>query len=143
MAIIRPKITNEANGSHNVEFIALSGMFPRFGQVVREITRPGVAGSAFRLEGRRSEPSEFIAIRDTANGAAGITARTLMQNVADFAGNLCTVKDEFGFDWTNVMVCHVQLADEKPLGAAVGGLDTPSQRLLHWRILLQFTTVPT
>jgi hypothetical protein len=150
MAIIRPKITNEANGTHNVEFIALSGPFQRFAPSVREITRPGVDGQAYRLEGKRAKPFVIKAVRDasvaTDTGVA-MTIEELVQKVADFQGNLCTVKDEFGHDWTNVLVVDVTLTGDRPLGASVGGLALPpggntATRLLTWDIALQFTFVP-
>jgi|GEM_PF-2287655 len=137
MAIIRPSLT-QVGTAVEVQFIVFSGVLQPFGHTMRDITRPGVDGQAWRKEGRRAMASSFRAMRDSTNAAV----EALKQQVADLKSAIHTFKDEFGTDVGRVIVVDTKLIEDRRLGAATGGLANPSQRLLTWEILLQRTEVP-
>jgi len=134
----RPSLSD---GSTTVTFLKCSGQLQPFAKSSADLTRPGVDGVAFRLEGKRSEASKFDAMRDTTNTAA----ESLKQSVADFKGQLVTFIDDFGVTVEKVFVKDVKLVMEKAIGGATGGIIVPpvdAQRLLGWEIYLQRTTLP-
>jgi len=133
----RPSLSD---GTTTVEFVKLSGQLQPFAQSVMDITRPGVDGVAFRLEGKRSEARPFEALRDVS--ATYGEARDLKQSVANFKGKLVTMVDEYGESIVSVFVKDVELTMDKAIGKGTGGIVATPVRLLGWKIMLQATALP-
>lgn len=125
------------------QFITIRQPFRELGQTVEDITRPGVDGHAFRLQGMRGEKFDMLAIRDYTDF---IASDTDLDNLTDLRGSLVKIIDDYGITHNNVLLLDVIKEKEGPALAAVGGVSGASVNstvsLVTFRFTLQDADVP-
>lgn len=84
---------------------SLKGGIPYAGVKLRDITREGIAGKAFRVVGLHAYP-QVVASTTLVNSA--VTIKTTMSAYAALMGGLVTVVDDFGDSRSNILVHDVQ-----------------------------------
>ena len=116
-------------------FISLKGHLNPSGQLVQDITRPGIDGVAFRLQGLRNEPQEMISIEPL---SSILVKTTRMDRYRALQGKPVRVTDDFDQDF-NAVVLRADFSDLKPLIKSVGGLVTNPAAFLYVKWTLYVT----
>ena len=129
-----PATSQIVDGSASYGFIAMRGMPQLGGQNIEEISRPGVDGAAYRLNGMRAEPFEVVGVVDVNDVSA---AAVLMSNLHSLQGRIVSYYDGFG-DYFEVMVLRVSRLAQRRLIAAAGGRSVARQLYLAVSFQFQF-----
>ncbi len=132
----RPSITH--NGTP-YEFLSLRGEVQTPGQIVEDITRPGVDGHAWRRAGLRGRPFDLVGERDVSNASAAKSDMLAMQSMR---GRVVTLYDENGSYYGEVTCLDVEKLGEKRIAGAIGGITSNATILLSVRFTLQLGKVP-
>lgn len=106
------------------------------GQFVERITRPGVNGVAYRLEGAGPEPFTVTAYRDVDSAAAH---KTLAATLAGWRGTLKNLVDDVGNGYNNVMVLRVTDRGCRRIVAGTGGVSSLKGYYSAFEIELELT----
>lgn len=85
-------------------FITLEGELDPPQPRLQDITRPGVDGTAYKLMGTRSNPTQLLSYTTAANAAA---AGALLTAYAGLTGSLVTIVHH-GVTYPNMLVISVQ-----------------------------------
>lgn len=110
-------MANPSVGAVTMAF--LRGQVPALGTGMREITREGRNGHAYKQIGTRAPVGELTTITDCASAAGAATHRT---NCAALKGTVVTVTYDDGQTATNVAILDVVPVRCKRVATAVGGL---------------------
>ena len=94
--------------------VPLAGINP-YETVLENVTRPGIAGTAFRTDGPRAEPFQMASVLGVANAAGAQNAELAY---ATAVGNFATLTLDNTGTRTNVMIVAVR---DIRIQAAVGG----------------------
>lgn len=115
-------------------FISLEGDLDPDGLMVEEITRPGVAGVAFRELAKRGSPSRLVG---TVAVASSTVADLLMTTYKSFQGTLVSITLREVVR-TNYIVLDVRILDRfevaTPVGGPVSGLGPTA-----WMVVSEWT----
>lgn len=117
-----------------VLFITLKNPVQVPQQVVQEITRDGLPGVAYRLLGRRGKPFDLVGVVDSDSATA---AESLLTRLASAVGGMCSVTDDHGNQFSDVMLLDVQREDQRKIQAGVGGVSTSKGYLVAVRLTCQ------
>ncbi len=137
-----PFATITLSTGQQLPFTIVTGDVPQpLQETVKEKTRAGVHGHAYRMEGRRSEPFEISAGRDHANA---IEAALFVRSLRDAVGQMVSYTDTQGIVFEHVMLLHVRR--EGPMNnilSAAGQKITPGIPTIwqKFRITMQLTVV--
>ena len=89
----------------SIEFIRMQGAIdPGIGETLREITRPGVNGVAYRKEGIRGESFRLNTDADFASAGA---AKTHKETCQSMQGEIYDIIDDHGQTWEDFIVLSV------------------------------------
>jgi len=134
-----PSITDPTPTTIN--FIALDGVIDPMSEQLEIITRTAQDGVAFRKMGQRGRPFIIEAMLDL---PAGTTNEAQMVTFKALCGQLCTIVDNIGDSYENVMIMDVQPLDSRNITGPTGGVQGASGvRLLTVRFICHVTTVPS
>lgn len=117
-----------------ITVLSLNGPVHPLGQVLEEIVRPGVDGHAYREIGKRSLPSELIAVVDAADAE---DAQSTIEYLAGQQGKLIGLTLSSGVSFDDVMLVSVQQVAGHAIVAASGGTVSGATYLLTLRIVVQ------
>lgn len=112
-----PSITTDTG---TLGFVLLEGAVEPLGEVVDDVSRPGVDGHAARKLGRKSEPFSVVSLLDVTNAAA---AKTQVIAYLNQRGKVCTLVDDTLVSWANVLILEVRPFPVKRAIRIVGGLN--------------------
>ncbi len=85
---------------------------------LRNITRPGVDGSAFKKLGKRAD---WFEVRTMSGAASAAAAKTLIQGYRDLVGTLVVLVDDHDITWNNVVVLRIAQARITKIRTPAGG----------------------
>ncbi|HEV7301611.1 MAG TPA: hypothetical protein VGN72_19760 [Tepidisphaeraceae bacterium] len=109
-------------------------------QSVREVSRPGVNGHAFRWEGKRSEPFEIIVGRDH---TSVMEAVDFLLRYRELVGSLVTYVDQMGVRSDSVMVHNMRREPMSRMIGISGRRINAAPGYWQWvRFTLQLTILP-
>lgn len=109
------------DGVTEFDFIRLSGRVAPLVERVENISRAAVAGFRGRLLGKVAQPFQMVGTRDFDDAAA---VKTAFDDWKALKGQLVTLTDDYGDEYSNVMVLDVTPGRYQALESAVGGLST-------------------
>ncbi len=102
-----------------ISFLSLQGALnTACGELLTEITRPGVDGVAYRREGRRGEASRLQTAQDFSSAddaAAHVEACQLLQ------GSIVDIVDDHGREWTSYIIIRATHSSTQAIHGRVGG----------------------
>jgi hypothetical protein len=134
-----PKITVDAT---DYEFTLLvAGEVDQLGELVEEITRPGIDGHAYRQLGLRAEPFDLTALVDIEDDSSTDPIQARMATYKSLQGSLCDLEDGFGETYSNLMILGVRLLSAQALVGSVGHISNDPAYLLSVGFTLQATDV--
>lgn len=136
MAIIRPHIQD---GSTVWQFIRLSGtVLPQQDQV-EIIERPGIDGTAARLNAKKAPEVRWRAMVDV---VSTLDVYNLTNAMRALQGKLVSIRTEIGNTYHNVLVVQAQPRGGRRINTAVGGLQhTAAGYMFECDFLFKFTQV--
>ncbi len=101
---------------------------------LRDITRPGVDGSAFKKLGKRAE---WFEIRTMSGAASAAAANTLIEGYRDLVGTLVVLVDDHNITWNNVVVLRITQAAIRKISTPAGGTaDMTHAVFVTWQLQL-------
>jgi len=106
------------------------------GQIVERVTRPGVNGVKYRLEGAQPEPFVVTAVRDVDSAAAH---KSMMASFVAMRGTLVNLVDDLGNGYDRVMVHRVRDVQCKRLLTVSGGVSLLKAYLSVFEFELELT----
>lgn len=107
------------------------------GFLTETITRPNVAGVAFRTNGKRGEEFELIVEVDAQNAT---TVATALANIKALQGSIISFTNDRGTVYANYLCIVVKALPVRPLIGSVGGVSGDGATYwITWRITLQYT----
>jgi hypothetical protein len=98
-------------------FLTLRNQVPLAGDVMEDITGPGVAGKAFVWAGFHGDVETVMSVMALAAGEP-VGIRRMQQRM--FQGHVVTVTDDYGAIWTEVMCRGVRHGQIFPIVAGAG-----------------------
>ena len=108
---------------------------PGSGEMLQNITRPGVDGTAYRKVGKRGAPFQITTVVDLGSDAA---VKAAVSTYKGLQGTLVTLVTENSGTYTNVAVLAVREVGTRMVLTPVGGVSGGSH-LLTCQWVLQMT----
>lgn len=124
------------------DFITMEGTLNHLGEVVQDISRPGIDGHAARKLGRKAAEATVRTFRDVEDAAAA-KARSL--TYLNLRGSVVAVIDGLGNFWTNVLIQDVRVDPPQRTVNPVGGLEASPGKFVvpaTWTLRLLQDEVP-
>lgn len=139
MALVIPYLKRNDNGTL-FRFIRLFGAVADQTEQVESISRPGIDGVAFRTIGKKSEGTQWNAVRDVETKS---DAAQLVSDLRSLQGEFVELGDEIGTRFFNVMVLLAQAnGTPRRITTAVGGREGgDGEYIVSMVFQLQFTEV--
>jgi hypothetical protein len=113
-------------------FIFVNGTMQKLSNFPVAFERLGIDGHEIRINGERSEPSNFVAVVDVASKSAGETAQEAMRAAR---GSLQTIVNSSNETFSNVLIEDVVVEPMRKIITSGGGvLGSGAAYLLTFRI---------
>ena len=114
--------------------IAMRGTPLLLAERLRDISRPGVDGSAFKKLGKRAD---WFELRTTSGAASAAAAKTLIETYRNLVGTLVVLVDDHNITWNNVVVLRIAEAAIRRVRTPAGGTGSMTHAVfVIWQLQL-------